>query len=107
IAGVIKTIIALETSTLPPTLHQATPNPRIAWDRLPVKVVDRVQPWPENTPRRAGVSSFGFSGTNAHVLLESVEQPLGGQAAGVSVLPFSAPDEAGLNRQAAVLADWM
>src|SRR5690606_26309850 len=73
VAGLIKTVLALESGRLPPTLHQASPNPRIAWDRLPVRVVDAGRDWPGTGPRLAGVSSFGFGGTNAHLLLESVE----------------------------------
>jgi len=107
IAGAIKTILALESSTLPPTLHQTAPNPRIAWDRLAVKVIDRAQPWPAGAARRAGVSSFGFSGTNAHVILEAAAPPPQGGETGVAVLPLSAPDEAGLSRLAGALADWI
>jgi amino acid adenylation domain-containing protein/non-ribosomal peptide synthase protein (TIGR01720 family) len=73
IAGIIKTVLSLESASLPPTLHQASPNPRIAWGDLPVRVVDRAQAWPDVCVRRAGVSSFGFSGTNAHLILESAE----------------------------------
>jgi myxalamid-type polyketide synthase MxaE and MxaD len=70
-AGLIKTILALQQQTIPPHLHFATPNPLIAWAELPVSVPTQSQPWPApDGPRRAGVSAFGLSGTNAHVVLE-------------------------------------
>src|SRR5690606_25229237 len=71
LAGLIKLVLSLQAGMLPPTLHQSARNPRVAWDALPVRVIDRAQGWPEGAPRRAAVSSFGFSGTNAHLILES------------------------------------
>ena len=108
IAGFIKAVLALESGRLPPTLHQTEPNPRIAWDHLPVRVIDRPQDWPQSgAPRRAGVSSFGFSGTNAHVILEEAGPRAAAKPGGPLVLPLSAPDAAGLNRLAAGLAGWI
>jgi len=107
IAGVIKAVLALESASLPRTLHQQAPNPRIAWGRLPVQVIDRPTPWSSSTPRRIGVSGFGFSGTNGHLILEAAAPRVMAQATGPIVLPLSAPDAAGLCRLAAGLADWI
>ena len=74
ITGLIKTVLALEHAELPRSLHFRRPNPAIAWDRLPLAVVDTHRPWPAG-PRLAGVSSFGASGTNAHVLLVPHDDP--------------------------------
>lgn len=107
IAGLIKMVLALEAGRLPATLHQSQPNPRIAWDELPVKVVDQAMDWPEGDTRRAGVSSFGFSGTNAHLILEQAP-PVEAVATDTPlpvVLAFSAPDAEALRRVATGLAD--
>jgi 3-oxoacyl-(acyl-carrier-protein) synthase/SAM-dependent methyltransferase/acyl carrier protein/short-subunit dehydrogenase len=68
IAGAIKTVLLLERRLIPPSLHFTRPNPEIPFERLPVAVVDRATPWPDDPLALAGVSSFGFGGTNAHVI---------------------------------------
>ena len=71
IAGLVKTILALQHKEIPPNLHLETPNPHIPWKDIPVRVPTCALLWPATSqPRRAGVSSFGWSGTNAHVILE-------------------------------------
>ncbi|SEF35422.1 Acyl transferase domain-containing protein, partial [Variovorax sp. NFACC28] len=94
IAGLIKTVQAIEHGVIPPQLHFAKPNPHIPWDRLPVQVVGRSQAWPVG-PKRAGISSFGFSGTNAHVIVEEYRQPVRDvvQARGPVVVVLSARRE--------------
>ncbi|MEM7530533.1 MAG: SDR family NAD(P)-dependent oxidoreductase [Chloroflexota bacterium] len=74
IAGVIKTILALQHAEIPPSLHFNQPNPHIAWDDIRLTVPTVPTRWQDES-RLAGVSSFGFSGTNAHVILESVKEP--------------------------------
>ena len=76
VAGVIKVLLSLGAGEIPRHLHFERPNPRIRWDELPVRVASGGERWPETggRPRRAGVSSFGYSGTNAHLVLESYEE---------------------------------
>ena len=71
IAGLIKVLLALENSELPPLANFKKPNRHIAWDELPIQVVAKSVAWPRSEKvRRAGVSSFGISGTNAYLILE-------------------------------------
>jgi amino acid adenylation domain-containing protein/FkbM family methyltransferase len=71
VAGLIKTVLALEHKMIPPTLHFHRPNPKIDFDHSPFYVSAELAEWnTENEPRRAGVSSFGIGGTNAHVIVE-------------------------------------
>jgi glutamate-1-semialdehyde-2,1-aminomutase len=70
-AGLLKTVLALQAERIPANLHFRTPSAHIDWSRLPLSVVAESCAWPRGaSPRFAGVSSFGFSGTNAHVVLE-------------------------------------
>ena len=82
VAGVLKALLALGSGVIPKHLHFETPNPRLDWESLPVRVVSERVVWPEaeGRPRRAAVSSFGLSGTNAHLVLEGY-----GEADGASL----------------------
>ena len=74
-AGLIKTILALENKTIPPSLHFAEPNPKIDFQQSPFYVNTRPQEWEASeSPRRAGLSSFGMGGTNAHLVLEEAPE---------------------------------
>ena len=71
IAGLIKTVLAMENREIPPSLNCAAPHPEIEAQGGRIFVNTALRPWERNgTPRRAGVSSFGIGGTNAHVVLE-------------------------------------
>ena len=76
IAGVIKTVLALQHGQIPPHLHFTTPNPYIEWDEVAIAIPTALQPWPRTAEDQllvAGVSAFGISGTNAHVVLAGGE----------------------------------
>jgi acyl transferase domain-containing protein/acyl carrier protein len=77
VAGLIKTALALEHRTLPPSLHFEEPNPKIDFAASPFHVVDRLSEWPAEAgePRRAGLSSFGIGSTNVHMILEEAPAP--------------------------------
>ncbi len=77
VAGLIKTILALQSQRIPPHLHADTPTSHVDWRTLGVRLpAAGGEPWLQHdAPRRAAVSSFGFSGTNAHVILEEAPPP--------------------------------
>jgi acyl transferase domain-containing protein len=71
IAGLLKTVLAIENAVIPPSLNYANPSAGIDLDGLGLHVNTVPTPWPSGDgPRRAGVSSFGMGGTNAHVVVE-------------------------------------
>lgn len=75
VAGLIKTALAIEHRTLPPSLHFTRPNPAIDFEGSPFFVQRALSEWkPAKGRCIAGVSSFGIGGTNAHVIVE--EAPL-------------------------------
>ena len=73
VAGLMKVMLSMQHGVVPKHLHFRNPNPRVEWDRLPVKIVSESMQWPlhPERPRRAGISAYGWSGTNAHVIVEA------------------------------------
>jgi thioester reductase-like protein len=106
ITGLIKTVLALEHRTIPPSLHFETPNPQIDFDNSPFFVNTAAREWEANgVPRRAGVSSFGMGGTNVHMILEEAPAPRPGDASRPwQLLPLSAKSSAALDASVARLA---
>lgn len=109
LAGVIKTVLAMQHGKLPRTLHVAEPSPSVDWASAQMALVQEEQPWFLNgRPRRAGVSSFGIGGTNAHVIVEEApkqavfEAKVDAPAPMPASLPFliSGFSEAALRKQA-------
>lgn len=106
IAGLIKTVLALQHRELPPTIHFTGPNPKIEFVSTPFFVVDRLLEWetPLGIPRRAGVSSFGIGGTNAHVVLEEAPKVSPSESSRpYQLLPLSARSQAAVDTATANL----
>ena len=82
VAGLIKTVLAMQQGVIPKHLHFRNPNPEIAWEQLPVQVTAEATPWPRvpDRPPLAGVNVFGISGANAHVVVEGYGAPNGTSA---------------------------
>ncbi len=74
VAGIIKTVLALEHRQLPPSLHFSEANPEIDFPSTPFYVNTQLRDWTSDGPRRAGVMSTGMGGTNAHVVLEEAQE---------------------------------
>lgn len=104
IAGLIKTVMAMQKRLLPPSIHFVEPNPLMSLQRSPVYINTRLKEWssPNGQPLRAGVSSFGLSGTNCHVVLEEFQPRQTGRRPlplrPVYIFPLSARNEASLRR---------
>ncbi len=107
VAGLIKTVLALEHRQIPPSLHCDTPNPQIDFADSPFFVNRELRDWParDGEPRRAGVSSFGIGGTNAHAILEeATPREPSGPAREHQLLILSARTEGSLEAAAERLA---
>ncbi len=110
-AGLIKTVLAVQRASIPGNLHFHNPNPHIPFDQMRLKVVAEQQEWPHNQrPRRAGVSSFGFGGTNAHAVIEQapasvpvIREP----DPAVTTLVVSGKTPERIASLAGTLAEWM
>lgn len=87
VAGLIKTVLALNHKKLPPSLHYEEPNPQIDFETSPFYVNAKLSEW--NGEGLAGVSSFGIGGTNAHAVIEPpplLEESTGGRPKQLLVL---------------------
>ncbi len=109
VAGLMKTVLALQHRTLPPSLHFKQPNPNIDFANSPFYVNATRTGWPTaEKPRRAGVSSFGIGGTNAHVVLEEAPVREAGTASRPwQLLMVSARSSTGVDTTANNLASWL
>ena len=107
VAGLIKTVLALENAQIPASLHYERANPEIDLENSPFRVNERTRPWTvAGHPRRAGVSSFGLGGTNAHVVLEEAPAaPPAADAPGWRLLGISARTRTALEAATDRLAD--
>ncbi len=113
-ASLIKVALMLKHRMIPPSLHFREPNPHIPFDKLPLKVAQTLEPWPEELcPALAGVSSFGFGGTNGHVVLEEAPRIPGapqhdkGPTSGLAqLLPLSARSPEALRALARAYQDF-
>jgi len=110
ITGLIKAVLALRHSRIPPNLNFTEWNPAIDPSGTRFFIPTKSVPWPETDgPRRAAVSSFGMGGTNAHVVLEQGPTPEPSPATGpaVTTLVVSGKTPQRVAAAAGVLADWM
>jgi acyl transferase domain-containing protein/acyl carrier protein len=117
IAGLIKVVLAMQHGMIPPNLHFHEPSAQIPWPKFPVVVPTELTPWPATGGLRlAGVSGFGFSGTNAHVVVESAPESTTMVATTTvsttdtrpgRVVTIGARTVAGLAASAAQLVEWV
>jgi acyl transferase domain-containing protein/acyl carrier protein len=108
IAGLIKTVLALEHREIPATLHYSKPNPEIDFPSTPFFVNARRAPWTSGGPRRAGIMSTGMGGTNAHVVLEEAPPLEASPGSGLpQLLVFSARSPAALDATTGRMLDYL
>ncbi len=71
-ASIIKVLLSMVHSELPPTLHCDNPNPRFNFNESPLYLIREVTPWKgEKGVLRAGISAFGLGGNNAHIIVSN------------------------------------
>lgn len=122
VAGLIKGILSMEHSMIPPQIHLDQLNSRIPFEEWNMTVPRKLTPWPAAEVKQMSVSSFGMGGTNAHVVLEGSDNTDGhpvslrgkrdrdlSRKAPITdkkrMYAFSASDKAGLERVASTLTE--
>jgi len=95
VAGVIKTILAMNHQKIPPSVGFSEPNPSIDFTNSPFFVNNVLKDWDSDNVRRAGISSFGVGGTNVHIIVEEFEtqQSSSGDSRPLQILTWSAKTE--------------
>lgn len=71
-AGLIKTVMAMNIGIIPRNIHLQQVNPAISLQDLNIRLLTDNTQWPDvaDRPRRALVNSFGFGGTNANAIIQ-------------------------------------
>ncbi|OBJ62115.1 type I polyketide synthase [Mycobacterium asiaticum] len=110
VAGLIKTVLAIEKGLLPASLNYAAAPPGTDLPRLGLQVNTTLTAWPRD-PRRAGVSSFGMGGTNMHLILDRAPARIEAESTTDSCVPvpwvLSARSAAALQNQVKRLLAWV
>lgn len=98
VTGLIKAALVVKNGVLPPSVNFEDPNPQIDFVNSPFYVNREVTGWPDKRPRIAGVSSLGIGGTNAHVVLEAVDETVTAHASSSDsqIITLSAKDATAL-----------
>lgn len=72
LCGVLKTVLAMDSQELPPTLNYNSPNPKVpALKDGRLQVVNKSLPW---KGQYAAVNAVGIGGVNAHALLKAYKK---------------------------------
>jgi acyl transferase domain-containing protein len=107
-AGLIKTVLALQHRMIPPSLHFIEAGPDLGLTDSPFFVNAELREWTSDGPRRAGVMSTGMGGTNAYLVLEEAPVPEGEvEDRAPHLLVLSAKTEAALGRTTDRLVDFL
>ena len=89
LAGMLKVILAIQNSSIPPSINFRTPNPNVDWNTLPFDVATQRRDWPTHAdrPRCGAVNAFGIGGLNVHLVVEEFHARHQTPAAMVHVKP--------------------
>jgi acyl transferase domain-containing protein len=77
VASLIKVLKAFAARTIPAQHNFTSPHPDLDLAASPFEIARLALPWPANLPscpRRAGINGFGFGGTNAHLVVEELDE---------------------------------
>ncbi|KAJ4290886.1 hypothetical protein N0V90_010082 [Kalmusia sp. IMI 367209] len=116
ITAVIKGVLMLEHSQIPPIINIAELKPNLRLDEYGIRISKKLSDWPEGQKKRVSLNNFGYGGTNGHVILDGVEEfvpskliTAGNDEADVNspqILALSARSAESLTKLVSELRDW-
>lgn len=101
LAGIIKSILAVERGFVPANLNFEKPRPENDLEKYKIEIPTRLTPWPSSNIRRASVNCFGFGGTIAHIILDEPPRAVDRRAwvtTTPKLLVWSAPEQDAVSR---------
>ncbi|HTN75546.1 MAG TPA: beta-ketoacyl synthase N-terminal-like domain-containing protein, partial [Pirellulaceae bacterium] len=104
-AGLVKTVLAMEHGIIPPAVGNGQLNEDIDWPNSPFYVPFKEQPWPEfadGHSRRAAVNAFGIGGLNIHLVLDQRAPAMEKKSVSVAI-PSQANAQANDDRAIAIV----
>jgi 3-oxoacyl-(acyl-carrier-protein) synthase/NAD(P)-dependent dehydrogenase (short-subunit alcohol dehydrogenase family)/acyl carrier protein len=72
-AGLMKVVLSMQGNLIPASLNVKRLNPHLKIADSSLRIARFKSHWPREERKLAGVSSFGFTGSNAHVIVESFD----------------------------------
>ena len=87
LAGLIKTVLALEKGVIPATPDVLNLKEGLDLKERNIRIPQRLEGWPALSVRRAAINSFGYGGTNVAAILDSYQPVL--QSNGVNASNFA------------------
>ncbi|KEY72789.1 hypothetical protein S7711_09508 [Stachybotrys chartarum IBT 7711] len=75
LAGLLKSMLMLEHSAIPPVVGHCTPKPGLVLDSIFIPTTLTSWPHKEGVIPRISINSFGFGGANAHAIIEGAPRP--------------------------------
>ncbi len=76
IAGLIKTILVVETGVIVPNTNFEQINRRLGCEESCIALPTACVAWPKSDVRRASINSFGYGGSNSHIIIDDVHSYL-------------------------------
>lgn len=79
LAGLVKTVLAIQNQAIPPTVNVQQLSKAIPWEQMPLYAVTEREPWDapdDGGPRRGAVNAFGIGGLNMHVVVDEYQPEL-------------------------------
>ncbi|KAJ6031392.1 ketoacyl-synt-domain-containing protein [Penicillium herquei] len=75
LAGLIKTVLALEKGVIPATPDVLHLKEGLDLEKRNIRIPQQLEGWPALGVRRAAINSFGYGGTNVAAILDSYDPP--------------------------------